>query len=123
VTVIKWPSVLTDSLFSVLCAWQSQYVGQEFSFFSFCIVIPVKISLVKHSQINTYYSICVTALKFNFVLISCVELSFATGHKTHFYLSPKRRNWFFLCFVNGETSRFLYVSPIGRNILYHLLIS
>lgn len=98
------------------------------SVFSFCMVIPVKISLAKHSQINTYYTIvqytiCVTALKFNFVLIRCLELSFVTGQKTHFYLSPKGRNWFFLCFVNGETLRFLYVPPIGRNILYHLLIS
>lgn len=67
--------------------------------FSFCMVIPVKISLTKHSQINTYYSICVTALKINFVSDSLYRVFYCYMSEDTFLLISKASKlvFFFVC--------------------------
>jgi len=67
-------------------------------FFLFSMVIPVKISLVKHSQINTCYSVCVTALKINFVSDSLRRGFLCYWSKDTFLLISKASKLLFLVF-------------------------
>jgi len=62
------------------------------------MVIPVKISLAKHSQINTYYGICVTALKINFVSDSSRRFFFCYRSEDTVLLISKASKLVFLVF-------------------------
>lgn len=66
--------------------------------FLFCTVIPVKISLAKHSQINTCYSVCVTAGKIIFVSDSLRRVFLRYWSKDTFLLVSKASKFVFLVF-------------------------